>query len=78
MDFYVSKGYFPEGAARPPGDDLVPTPQISEAVVFRDFFTIGLRFACDKTLPRILERYSSKLHQLTLNSFVALSKFYWV
>lgn len=51
IDFYVSEGYFSEGVARPSGEKLVPKSKIGEAVVFRDFFTAGLRFPCDKMLP---------------------------
>lgn len=56
----------------------MPAPRVSKAVVFRDLFTTGLRFPCDKTLSKILDRYGAKLHQLTPNSFIVLSKFYWV
>lgn len=76
--FYVDKGYFPEGAARAPSDEEVPEPMDGEAIVFKDFFTTGLRFPYDKLLPLILDRYRAKLHHLTPNAFVALSKFYSV
>jgi hypothetical protein len=46
--------------------------------VFRDFFTCGLRFHCDPILPSILERFSVKIQQLTPNSFLELSKFFWI
>ena len=38
IDFYVSKGYFPEGVCRPPGPEDFPVPQTGEVVVFKDFF----------------------------------------
>ena len=38
IDFYVSKGYFPEGVCRPPGPEVLPVPQSGEVVVFKDFF----------------------------------------
>jgi hypothetical protein len=53
-------------------------PEANEVVVFRDFFTYGLRFHCDPHLPSILEKFSMKMHQLTLNSFLELSKFFWI
>jgi hypothetical protein len=46
--------------------------------VFRDFFTCGLRFPCDPILPAIFEIFSVKMHQLTPNSFLELSKFFWI
>ena len=38
IDFYVSKGYFPEGVCRPPGLEVFPVPRSGEVVVFKDFF----------------------------------------
>ena len=38
IDFYVSKGYFPEGVCRPLGPEVLPVPQSGEVVVFKDFF----------------------------------------
>ena len=38
IDFYVSKGYFPEGVCRPPGPEVFPVPQTGEVIVFKDFF----------------------------------------
>jgi hypothetical protein len=46
--------------------------------VFRDFFICGLRFPCDTVLPSILEKFDVKIHQLTPNSFLELSKFFWI
>lgn len=40
------------------GDEVEPKPQVGDSMVFRDFFTAGLRFPCDKMLPAILERYN--------------------
>jgi hypothetical protein len=53
-------------------------PEANEVVVFRDFFTCGLRFPCDPLLPCILEKFSVKKHQLTPNSVLELSKFFWI
>ena len=47
-------------------------------MVFRDFFTAGLRFPCDVALPSILDIFSMKMHQLTPNSIIELSKFFWI
>src|SRR6185295_20267590 len=43
IDFYVSKGYFPEGVCRPPGAEVIPVPETGEVVIFKDFFTAGFR-----------------------------------
>jgi hypothetical protein len=75
---YEAAGFFPVGDAHAPLDEQVPTPKANEVVVFRDFFTCGLRFPCDPVLPTILDRFSVKIHQLSSNSFLELSKFFWI
>lgn len=42
------------------------------------YFTVGLRFPCDKKLFGVLDRFQTCLHQLTPNALVQLSKFIWV
>jgi hypothetical protein len=39
----IDMGYFTEGMGREPGEETVPEPHPDEAVVFEEFFTIGLR-----------------------------------
>jgi hypothetical protein len=73
---YEAIGYFPAGDGRAPLDEQVPTPAPGEVVVFRDFFTRGLRFLCDPMLIAILDKFSVKIHQLSPNSFMDLSKFF--
>jgi hypothetical protein len=75
---YEAAGYFPGGDGRAPLDEQVPTPAPGEVVVFRDFFTCGLRFLCDPMLIAILDKFSVKIHQLSSNSFLELSKFFWI
>jgi hypothetical protein len=75
---YEAAGYFPAGDGRAPLDEQVPTPSPGEVVVFRDFFTCGLRFPCDPMLIAILDKFSVKIHQLSPNSFLELSKFFWI
>jgi hypothetical protein len=75
---YEAAGYFPAGDGRAPLDEQIPTPAPGEVVVFRDFFTCGLRFPCDPMLVAILEKFSVKIHQLSPNSFLELSKFFWI
>jgi hypothetical protein len=59
-------------------DEQVPTPEADEVVVFCDFFTCGLRFPYDPLLPAILRKFSVKIHQLSPNSFLEVSKFFWI
>jgi hypothetical protein len=72
---YEAAGFFPTGSGRAPLDEQVPTLEADE-VVFRDFFTCGLRFPCDPLLPAILEKFFVKIHQLSPNSFLEVSKFF--
>jgi hypothetical protein len=66
---YEAAGFFSAGSGRAPLDEQVPTPEADEVVVFRDFFTCGLRFPCDPLLPAILDKFSVKIHQLSLTHF---------
>jgi hypothetical protein len=75
---YEAPGFFAVGSGRAPLDEEVPTPEVDEIVVFRDFFTCGLRFPYDPLLPAILDKSSMKIHQLSPSSFLELSKFFWV
>jgi hypothetical protein len=75
---YEAAVFFPAGSGRAPIDEEVPTPETDEVVVFRDFFTYGLRFPCDPLLPAILDKFSVKIHQLFPNSFLEVSKFLWI
>jgi hypothetical protein len=59
---YEETRFFPTRDGRPPSGEQVPTPEANEVVIFRDF----------------LENISLKMHQLTLNSFLELSKFFWI
>jgi hypothetical protein len=75
---YEAAGFFPAGSGRAPLDEQFPTPEADEIVIFRDFFTCGLRFPCDPLLPAILDKFFVKIHQLSLNSFLEVSKFFWI
>jgi hypothetical protein len=61
----------------PPEDEDTPNPLEGENVVFHDFFIAGLRFPFDLSFPEILARYNVKMHHLTLNALIQLSKFFW-
>jgi hypothetical protein len=69
---------FPAGTGCAPLDEQIPTPEDGEIIVFRNFFTCGLRFPCDPIHPAILDAFSVKIHQLSLNSFLEVSKFIWI
>jgi hypothetical protein len=75
---YEAAGFFPVGTGRAPLDEQTPTPEAGEVVVFRDFFTCGLRFPCDLVLPAIWDAFSVKIHQLSSTSFLEVSKFIWI
>jgi hypothetical protein len=75
---YEAAGFFPLGTGHAPLDEQTPTPEDGEVVVFRDFFISGLRFPCDPVLPAILDSFSVKTHQLSLTSFLEISKFIWI
>jgi hypothetical protein len=75
---YESAGFFPAGDGRASLDEQTPVPEADEIVVFRDFFTSGLRFPCDPLIPTILDKFSVKIHQLSPSSFLELSKFFWI
>jgi hypothetical protein len=72
---YEATGFFSAGTGRAPLDEQVPTPEADKVVIFRDFFTCRLRFPCDPILPAILDVFSVKIHQLSPNSFLEVSKF---
>jgi hypothetical protein len=75
---YEAAGFFPSGTGRAPLDEQISVPEDGEVVVFRDFFTCGLRFPCDPILPAILDAFSVKIHQLSPTSFLEVSKFIWI
>lgn len=76
IHFYISKGYFEDGECRLPGDEVTHVPEDDEVVVFRDFFVAGMRFPLYLLLPKILLSYNVKLHHLTPNAIVQLTKFF--
>jgi hypothetical protein len=50
-------GYFIEGSAREPGEEVVPYPDDDEAVVIEEFFTAGLWMPPQPTLTDILLKF---------------------
>lgn len=69
-------GCFAEGQGHlPHRGETVPMPKPYEAVVFKDFFTSGLRIPPVYFLRQVLEFFNVQLHHLTPNEILALSKF---
>jgi hypothetical protein len=55
----------------------VPSLGEGYAVVFKDYFSCGLRLSCVKFLCQVLEAFQVHIHHLTRNGFLTLSKFCW-
>lgn len=45
--------------------------------MFTDFFIAELQFPLNPVITEILSRFNAKLHHLTLNAIIQLSKFFW-
>jgi hypothetical protein len=70
-------GYFIEGFAHEPGEEVVLDPGNNEVVVLEEFFVAGLRMPPQPVLIDILLKCWVQLHQLTLNAFAQFSKYFW-
>jgi hypothetical protein len=70
--------YFAEGSTHELGEETVLKLADEEAVVFNEFFAMGLWMRPHPALTEILLKYRVQLHQLTPNAFVQLSKYLWV
>ena len=78
VESYERKGYFfGPGICRGPEDEVTPDPREGECVVVRDFFVARLRFPLDPAFSKILARFGLRIHHLTPNAIVQLSKFFW-
>jgi hypothetical protein len=64
----VSEGCFSSKDCHLLGKETTPKPRTNESVVFRDFFTMGLRLPVLKRFADILAAYNVQIHQLTPNS----------
>jgi hypothetical protein len=72
------EGYFSVGWTEPPlVGQTVPSPAEGYAVVFRDYFSCGLRLPSITFLQEVLEELQLQIHHLTPNGFLTLSKFCW-
>jgi hypothetical protein len=75
LDALRLEGCFEPGVCRLPGRETTPKPRKNESVVFRDFFTAGLRLPVSKKFADILAAYSVQIHQLTPNSIPQVLRF---
>jgi hypothetical protein len=71
-----SLGYIIEGSAHEPREEIVPGPNSDEAVVFEDFFSMGLQMPPHHVLTKILLKFQVQLHQPTPNAIVQMSKYF--
>jgi hypothetical protein len=76
-DLKNSIHFFPKGFTQPLGVESVPVPRENEAVVFDDFFIVGLRIPLHPMLLDILHKFHVHLHEFTPNAIVQISKFIW-
>jgi hypothetical protein len=77
LDALRLEGCFEPGICCLPGKETTPKPRKNESVVFRDFFTAGLRLPVSKRFADILAVYRVQIHQLTPNSIPQVLKFLW-
>jgi hypothetical protein len=77
LDALRLEGCFEPGICRLLGKETTPKPRKNESVVFRDFFTAGLRLPVSKRFADILAAYVVQIHQLTPNSIPQMLKFLW-
>jgi hypothetical protein len=57
-----SLGYFAEGSTHEPGEETIPEPNTDEAVVFEEFFVVGLRMPPHPVFTEILLKFQVQLH----------------
>jgi hypothetical protein len=55
----------------------VPEPKDDEAMVYEDFFVVGLCMPLHLALADILLHFQAQLHQFTPNAIAQLSKYFW-
>jgi hypothetical protein len=62
MDALRLEGCFEPGVCHLPGKETTPKPRKNESVMFRDFFTAGLRLLVSKRFAEILAAYNVQIH----------------
>jgi hypothetical protein len=78
LDALRLEGCFEPGVCWLLGRETTPKPRKNERVVFRDFFTAGLRLSVPRRFSEILAAYNVQIHQLMPNSIPQIMKFLWV
>jgi hypothetical protein len=73
----IDRDYFAKGMGHEPGEETVPEPNPDEAVVFEEFFTVGLWMPPHPVLSDILPKFQVQIHQLTPNTIIQLLKYIW-
>ena len=74
----VEARFFKEGRAKaPPARQIVPDPKLGYVVVFRDYFTYGLRMPPYAFLRQVMEAFNLELHHFSPNGILIVSKFCW-
>jgi hypothetical protein len=68
--------YFPTGYGQPPSAENVSKTRANEAIIFEDFFTVGLHMPLHLVLVDILRKFRVQLHHLTPNAINHISKFF--
>jgi hypothetical protein len=53
--------YFAEGSVREPGEETIPEPNTNKAVVFKEFFAVGLLKPLHPALTEILLNFQVQL-----------------
>jgi hypothetical protein len=71
-----SLGYFAKGSTCELGEETIQELADNMAIVFEEFFATGLRMPPHLALTKILIKFRVQLHQLALNAFAQLSKYF--
>jgi hypothetical protein len=58
-------------------EEVIPEPKDDEVVVFKSFFSAGLRFPLYEMIGEALKKFEIYLHQLTPNAIVRLNVYIW-
>jgi hypothetical protein len=55
-------GYFVEGSTRDSGEEVILEPAADEAIMFEDFFVVGLQMSPHPVLTDILVKFHVQIH----------------
>jgi hypothetical protein len=73
----VETWYFVDGEAHASGTKAVPESDADEAIIYEDFFVVGLLMPPHPTLADVLVRFQAQLQQLMPNAIARPSKYFW-